>query len=115
MQRSHRTLLAFAQKERHSGYALVLDSLFWMQDLSFRVICFILQDLESHRRNQGRQRLEWSRTRASPMSCGTARVRFALRPCSLDGDGVESQAWTFLHLVPVCIRKQCYITVRGDF
>lgn len=98
MQRSHRTLLAFAQKERHSGYALVLDSFFWMQDLRFRVICYVLQDLESHRRNQGRQRLEWYRTRTSPMSCGTARVRFALRPCSLDGDGVGVRLGHFFTL-----------------
>ena len=56
----------------------------------------------------------FSRTRTSPMSCGTARVRFAMRPCSLDGDRGGFRFGLF-HFVPVCIRKQCYIGVQGGY
>lgn len=84
-----------------------------MQDLRFRVICFILQDLESHCRIQGRQRLEWSRTRTSPMSCGTARVRFALRPCSLDGDRVGVRLGHFFTLCQSAFASNAILQCGG--
>ena len=48
MRRFYRTLLAFAQRERHFGYALVLDSFFLDARSTFSGHLFILQDLGSH-------------------------------------------------------------------
>ena len=47
------------------------------------------------------------------MPCGTAQVKYAVRPCSFGWRWGWSQTWIFLYLVPVCICKQCFTTVRG--
>lgn len=47
------------------------------------------------------------------MPCGTAQVKYAVRPCSFGWRWGWSQTWIFLYLVPVCICKQCFTRVRG--
>lgn len=114
MRRFYRTLLAFAQRERHFGYALVLDSFFLDARSTFSGHLFILQDLGSHQPR-------------SPTACMVLNSdeSHALRHCAgqICGEtlqfwmamGLESDLDISLSCTSLHLQTMFYYSARGDF